>query len=154
MKLLREILYEKFTDDSESDPIRDMGIGHPEIVELQKDAKKISDFANVSNEDLDFKDVIYALKNLKNIVVYTSTFYLCRKYNIKTEKTKHRWGGDYIKYTLKNYELTFDTSISGMSITITFYKNNNYQTSTTQCRSIKRLELAFLKACKELNIKL
>jgi hypothetical protein len=57
---------------------------------------------------------------------------------------------------LNGYELNFEKSSSGRSITIRFIPSSSRRQlrwdATAGCRSIHRLESSFLKKCKELEI--
>jgi len=50
-----KIVNEKFSE--ETDPIEDLGIGVPELRELQKNYKEIEEYINFNIEDLNFDEV-------------------------------------------------------------------------------------------------
>lgn len=87
-------------------------------------------------------------------------FYFNRKYNlnIKAEKDINYYDALFTRGNISNYNLQFCKSGSGKSIYIEFYTGgfswkNNFG-ETARCRSIHRLENAFLKKCKELDIQI
>jgi len=160
MKRVKEKLYEKF--EQSSDPIEDLNIGIPELRELRKSYKEYEKFLSFNGEDLDFTEVIDIINHLKNVIPYYVVFYFNQKYKLNIEirgaaysnfKYSQIYGGTTFAIgKIKGYTLQFDLSNSGLSININFVKNFSIIEKTPQCKSIHRLETAFLKICKKLGI--
>jgi len=149
-----KLINEKFTE--ETDPIEDMGIGIPEMRELRKNYEKLGDFINFDVEDLNFGDVILTLDKLKNIIFHTVVFYFNQKYNLNIEiREGYNVYNTFGVAKIPGYMFEFSKSNSGMSVDIKLWKKGGFDIDKTpQCKSIHRLEDAFLKMCKRNNIKL
>jgi hypothetical protein len=148
-----KFINEKFTE--KSDPIEDMGIGIPELRELRKSYKEFEKFLKFEG-DLDFDEVIDTLNHLKTIIPYYVIYYLNEKYKLNLKviedtygifKYPRIYGGEV--FAKGKFGIEISLSNSGLSV-----KMNIRNQSTPQCKSIHRLEAAFLKICKKENIKL
>jgi hypothetical protein len=152
MKHVKEKLYEKF--EEKSDPVEDMGIGVPELQELRKSYKEVEKYINFDIEDLNFDEVYTTLMNLKKIIPYTVVFYFNQKYNLKIKLHGPFYGGNvFATGRIAGNKLLFHLSNSGLSVMITISGSAIHE-ETPQCKSIHRLEAAFLKECKKLGISL
>jgi hypothetical protein len=149
-----KFIYEKFTEDS--DAVHDMGIGYPEIIELEKNYKKLKSYMKFEVEDLYFDEVVRVLDDLKKINYYTVTYYFNNKYGLKIKNEEHinEYDPTFAKAQIGKYKAYFNKSLSGYSIFIDFYDSWGVAGETTKCRSIHTLEKSFLKVCKELDIQL
>jgi len=150
-----KFINEKFTEDS--DAIHDMGIGHPEFIELQSNYKKLNDYINFDVEDLDFSEVIETLDALKKISRYTVAFFFNRKYDIYVKNDPNAsMGMTFARAQLGKYNIRFSTSGPGKMIYITFQDNQGrwIYNGNIGARTIHSLDWKFRKKCKELNIPL
>lgn len=73
MRLVKEILYEKFTEDS--DPIDDMGLGVKHLLERSKE--KIEQFASLNVKKYEFID---SIKNYNGIIYWSPSSYIPMRY--------------------------------------------------------------------------
>jgi len=150
-----KFINEKFTDDSESDAIHDMGIGEPEFLELIKNNKKLNSYMDFEVEDLDFSDVIETLDELKKIARYTVTRFFNRKYDFYLKNDpKAGMGMTFASVQLGKYNAQFSTSGPGKMIFIDFNSNMYRRERSIGARTIHSLDWKFQKICKDLNIPL
>jgi hypothetical protein len=149
-----KFINEKFTSDS--DPIEDLNIGTPELHELNKKYREFGEMLKSDMKDLNFHEVILTTNELGNIIPCFIVLYFNQKYNLNIEMLKYWYKGmNFAKGTKNGYSFYFIISNSGMSVTINIYKGpGNFISRTPQCRSMQRLEKAFLKVCKDNNVKI
>ena len=147
-----KFIKEAFTEDS--DPVIDMGIGHPEIVDVQNSYKELERYIiNLQdNNNLVFNDVINLLVNLKKINYYTITMHLSKKYGMPWKISTNN-PNVVAHCEFKGYTLNLIPSSSARTLYITFRGGKGFE-QTASCRSLKKLEQSFVKVCKNLNIPL
>jgi hypothetical protein len=154
MKIVREIINEKFTENS--DPIADMGIGNPMLRKLQKTYKELEKSLNYIDDTIDFHDIVTnKLEELKKIVVFATIEYFNEKYNTRFKLKNNIYTGNVFAVgNIEKYEIVAAWSNSGASVAFGFYEQNNAIDITPRCRTMKTLDNNFKKICKKLNIKI
>ena len=147
-----KLIAEKF--DEETDPIEDMGIGNPEMQELNKNYKKLQGFINFEVEDLDFKEVIDVLDNLKKINSYTLIHYLNNKYGFGFKLIDKGDSDPIAEAFMNNVELYISCSNSKVSMNMTIISPYGERHTTSNCRTIHTLEWQIQKIYKKMKVEL
>jgi len=148
-----KFINEAFKEDL--DPVTDMGIGHPEIVDIQNSYKELEKYLSLQDpkdSNLIFNDVINLLVNLKKINYYTITMHLSKKYGMSWKINTNN-PNSVAQCEFKGHTLDLHPSSSARTLHITFRGAKGYE-RTASCRSLKKLEQSFVKVCKNLNITL
>lgn len=149
-----QFINEKFTDTT--DPLEDMGIGHPHLKRFEKDIKEIADIPNQDLKKLNFRDISQKITQLRYIGAYLAMIYFEEKYGLRFKPDPHlEWGGDIGKATYKGYDfwLTWSTTMQSIKLHIRG-KGSRSGYESSNCQSLRSLEVSLLQAYNSSNIPL
>ena len=162
MKKVREILYEKFTEES-TDIIRDMGIGDPEIIKVYKSLDIVNDMAKGEvTGSFNLQDAFTHIESLNKLIYLTVKFHIDEKFNLDL-KIEER-GLEYpaarefatakAGYHLFRFKLNDDTNEVYISLSLVKGFKHTHLITSSRCKTLDQLDQQMKRLIKKIDVKI